>query len=225
MLNFYSSINLFTDASVVRLRDYNEVASAGYAITMGEQLLESGYRIIDNASNNYGELYAIYLGINNLQKYIPYKLPMNLYSDSLASIKGLKEFVFRWIQDGNYNLINSSGCEVVDQELYINIINQIVKSNLKLQMYHVLGHMDPSYDDQLNRAWKHFEEENGIVLTEDMMRNLCYYNSYVDNMSREKLKSSLQDPSFLRTRFKKKIVSALEVLDTDILNQYAGLIN
>lgn len=225
MLNFYNSINCFTDASMVRMRDYTEVASAGYAITMGDQLLESGYRIIDNASNNYGELYGIYLGVINLQKYLPYGMPMNLFSDSLASIKGLKEFVFRWIHDGNYNLINSSGTEVVDQELYIHIINQVVNSHLRLQMYHVLGHMDPAYNDQLNRAWKHFEEENNCVLTEDMIRQLCYYNSYVDNMSRDKLKAAINDKDFMRTKFMKKIVSALDVLDTDVLRQYVDLIN
>lgn len=190
MIAFCDAVNVYTDASINKFNN-TLTTCAGYIITYQDHILDSGYKIIYNATNNYGEIYAIYMGLQAvLSKYAYMDKFINLFSDSRISIDGLKYWVKKWVrtQDQNGQFINTSAKLVANQEIFKNIITLINHYGVHLQMFHHLGHLNPSKIEDMNKFRKAFFEENRTILTDDAIREICYYNYLVDKNSRKILK-------------------------------------
>lgn len=189
MIAFYDAINCYTDASITKFND-TLTACAGYCLVYRNHIIEQNYQVLYNSTNNFGEIYAVYMGVQALIRYgcVNDKF-LNLFSDSRISIDGLTKWIKKWIKlSDNGTFIGSSGKPVINQEVFKSIIHLVSTYKMHMQMFHILGHINPSKISDMRDFIKAFKDENNVVLSEDAVREMCYYNYVVDNTSRNTLK-------------------------------------
>lgn len=192
------TINIFTDAS---LKDHGVTVEsvAGSLIVFPEINGRStgylaNYTRLLGSTNNEGEIYAIYLGLKTLVDDVLdptlMSYDVNLFSDSQISIFGLREWYKNWIDNAKkYNsgvLVSSSGKPVANQDIFIKIIDLIIRNNLKVKFYHVRGHMNPNVEQEYQMFLKDFMASNSIRQEpdRDLIFALAEFNDYVDYNSR-----------------------------------------
>ena len=184
------TLNIFTDASVKQKNNKEYVSCAGCVCVITKEdgnteIIEQQYSVIDNATNNKGELCAVYMGVMLAIKYRYQFNRINIISDSQFSIYGLTKWIYNWRNNiKNNNYMSSSG-EVANQDLFKLIINNIILYKLRVNLYHQKGHANTS--DKLSKAKQVFYKSNGILLDDFELRTICYYNDIVDKYSRYKL--------------------------------------
>ena len=147
-----------------------------------------------DCTNNQAELAAIYLGckmirdyrdvydINNLNEYY-------LYSDSQFSIKGLTEWLPKWIASADNNGVyyGSNNKPVKNQNLFNMIVVFVVSNKLNIKFRHQAGHVRYKSYKMLQMANKKFYNSNGYFLSPDSIYRICYFNDLVDKNTRKKL--------------------------------------
>lgn len=178
------TLNIFTDASVKQKRDKGYISCYGAICVVtrenGEtEIIEQSYEIIDNATNNKGELCGIYLSVLLAIKYRNNFNKINIISDSQFSVFSLTKWIYKWvnnIQDNRY--ISSSNADVANQDMIKLIINTILLNNLHVNIYHQKGHANTN--KMFNRARTVFQNSNGILLDDFETRAICHYNDLVD---------------------------------------------
>lgn len=225
MISFFNAVNTYTDASIVKDEFNNFITCAGYITVFHNEILSYGTRVVYSATNNYGEILAIYMGIQNLLSYKEHDTFLNLFSDSMISVNGLKTWVYNWLRSMDPTtkmLINSNGNTVANQEIYCNIINYIVQNNTHINLYHQRGHLNPSNVKHMELIKQTFVETNNTDITDDIIREICYYNDMVDNMTRDILTKEVNGP-FNPLLYKKPVIVS-RVLNWDVLKKYRSLI-
>ena len=185
------TLNIFTDASVKQNKNGTFVASSA-AIAVDTSCAQSSQNlyIIDsdylvfNATNNLGELYAVYLGVLLALKYRNRYDVINIISDSQFSIFSLSRWIWNWRNNINNGIYyNSSGSPVANQDIIIKIVNLIISSNLNVNLYHQKGHAL----NKVKKSKETFFRSNGIMLDDFEANRISFYNDFVDNFSRDKL--------------------------------------
>lgn len=226
MIAFFNAINTYTDASLYK--DENGITStcAGYVTVYHGKIIDEGVRVLYNTTNNYGEVYAIYMGVQSLLKYAHMDTFLNLFSDSKISVDGLTSWISGWIknQDKNGVMYSSAGTKVANQEIFSSIINMIVYSGVHMQLHHILGHINPNNAQMLEKAKITFKRENGVLLSEDIMREICSYNNYIDNRTRDMLMSSVNNKMSL-ANYAPPEIAANRILNKDIVDSYLNLLD
>lgn len=227
MINYYNAVNVYTDSSITQDIDGTFISCSGFVTVIDNEIVDKGYKILYNSTNNHGELYAVYLGLQNLLKYRCYpNIYLNLFSDSKISIFGLTHWIYNWVQNMNSDLLlSSSGTPVKNQDLYANIIYYIVQNNTHLSMFHQLGHMNCKKIKDINLTIDKFRLYNNENISEDIAREICYYNNYVDNTSREILLNTVKNESFNKNNYTEPTCIAQHILNNNIINTYNELIN
>lgn len=226
MIAFFNAVNTYTDASITKDDMGNFISCAGYVTTFHGDIIDSGTKIVYNTTNNYGEILAIYMGIQSLLSFKDYDAFLNLFSDSRISVVGLKEWIYGWLKNMNPKtlmLINSSGLNVANQEIFCNIVNYIVQNNTHLSIYHQRGHQNPANVKDMEVVRKSFIETNNTEITDDIIREICYYNDMVDRITKEKL-AEVYGPTFSPTKYRKLEPIASRVLNWEKMGQYKKLI-
>ena len=182
------TLNIFTDASIKQNKNGTFVASSA-AIAVDSNCIQNNY-IIDsdylvfNATNNLGELYAVYLGVLLALKYRNRYDVVNIISDSQFSIFSLSRWIWNWRNNINNGIYyNSSGSPVANQDIIIKIVNLIISSNLNVNLYHQKGHAL----NKVKKSKETFFRSNGIMLDDFEANRISFYNDFVDNFSRDKL--------------------------------------
>lgn len=177
-------MNIFTDASITKTI-YGETIGCAGAICK-EDININKFEIHRDSTNNISEISAIRLAIeiaiNNNWKDV------NIWSDSQWSIYGLTKWNRKWLSSiDNYVLKNSSGERVKNQEIFLTIMKLIIKHNLRVNFYHIKGHVDPNNIKSINHAISVFNTSNGINISRENMYNAVIMNNMVDNGTRRKL--------------------------------------
>lgn len=164
-----------------------------------------------NGTNNSGEAAAVALGLKsaldlyNYSKSIGYIAHYNVFSDSLITIRGVREWLPKWVksQDPNGNLLNSSRDIVANQDFFKYIFNTIISNpGMYIKFYHQDGHVT----DNFNRMRKNFKKFNGIS-PEDIGLNpttLCLCNDFVDVETRRLINQYLNSTEEDRPWYWKK---------------------
>ena len=193
--NDASTINIFTDASTTTYNGETYV-SAGAVAIIGENynnIIDQQVNVMKN-TNNYGELYAIYLAIMmalRLRCSFP-GATINILSDSKISVYGLREWSFSWLKNqvkfNTYNFINSSGNNVANQELFKHIILTICSNNLCVRFFHVKGHINFNNFKDLAYAQNKFKTMNNINIPPSTVVTFSIMNDYIDNFTRNQFK-------------------------------------
>lgn len=201
MTFFYkNAINVFTDASVLNLKDNNQnvqVTCSGFITVKDGFVEQNGLKITHNATNSYGEIYAIKMGVENLLSHSDSDRFLNIFSDSKVSILGLRLWMESWHQNSkNKILFNSSNSPVFNQEIFLEIVRLIVQYNVHISFYHIPGHMRPNNINDMKNFkeifLKNFQSnsyfENQLAnVPDDILVELCNFNNVIDNMTRDYL--------------------------------------
>lgn len=186
-----NTLNIFTDASVKSKDDGDFISCAGAVcvITKNDgntEVIEQQYMVLDNATNNRGEVYAVYMGVLLALKYRYQFQKINIISDSQFAIYGLTKWIYNWKANAKNDILkNASGKEVANQDLFKMIINTIICNQLYVNFFHQKGHAnEPS---KMEKARSTFYVSNGIILNDFELQSICYYNDMVDIFTRYKL--------------------------------------
>lgn len=212
------TINVFTDASVKNHGQVTEsIAGAVIHLNKGANInvpLLRYTRLIPS-TNNEGEIYAIYMGILaclDIKNIFPDRaFTFNLFSDSRICILGLREWYDSWvnntIQMQTDHLVNSSGQEVKNQQIFLRCFNTIINNNLKINMYHIRGHINLNSKESRKTFAKDFRESNHLreLPSQDLIAELVRINDIVDTSSRALLLpagKNIQIPTIMGTHKK-----------------------
>lgn len=181
-------INIFTDASITK-SIYGETIGCSGAICM-EDNNTCKFEISRDSTNNISEIMAIKLAvelaIENKEKFDI----VNIWSDSQLSIYGLTKWIRSWIDNmENYRLMNSSKEYVKNQHIFLSIIKMIVDNNLRVNFYHIKGHVAEKDFKSINHAVSVFVKSNNTTISRDKIYRAVIMNNMVDNQTRQMLQN------------------------------------
>lgn len=181
------SINIFTDASITKTI-YNEAIGCSGAICSEDNSLSKFY-ISRDSTNNISEITAIKLGVLLALENRNLFDVVNIWSDSQWSVFGLTKWIKSWMNNSvNYILKNSSGEDVKNQQLFLSIVKLIVDNNLRVNFYHIKGHVDTRSIKSVNHAISVFNTSNNTTISRSNMYAASNMNNLVDNTTRNMLK-------------------------------------
>lgn len=186
-----STLNIFTDASVkVKNKNIFDVCYGAVAVCR-DTIIDEIYRINSNSTVNEGEANGILAGILFALKYRDKFKVVNLFSDSLISVNNLNIGVYKWYTiDGK--LCRTNGDPIVkNSSTYLQILNIISRNNLRVNIYHMKGHINPNKTKELYKGITTFIKSNNFIDRDwelDFIKYLSIWNDYVDNRTRITLK-------------------------------------
>lgn len=181
-------LNIFTDASVRSKGDGTFISCPGAiaVVTNSDDqyngVIDCSYEVLDNATNNRGEMYGLYLGVLLAIKYKNSYSKINILSDSQISIYGISKWIFDW-KDMNNSYINKSGVEVANQDIIKKIIHNILMYDLNVSFYHQKGHCLGN----TSKSKSTFKRSNNIDLNDREAEVISYYNDMIDVFTGTKL--------------------------------------
>lgn len=181
-------LNIFTDASITKTI-HNETIGCPGAICFENKNLAK-FDISRDSTNNISEITAVKLGIElALENRDKFDI-VNIWSDSQWSIFGLTKWIRSWTNNSmNYILYNSSGEEVKNQHIFLSIIKLIVDNNLRVNFYHIKGHVDPNNIKSVNHAVDVFYKSNNMRISREKIHHAIIMNNLIDNETRKILLS------------------------------------
>lgn len=213
-----NTLNIFADASITN-RKKETIGSAGYVAVIGNDIVNQDVRILRQSTNSESELYAIYMAIQYALMNRHRVQTINLFSDSQFAVYGLREWIFKWVNNiRDDKMYNSSGKEVAHQSIFLNIIYTILYYNLEISIYHNRGHFKLS---QLDKFIELFKQHNFLndYIDKQTATTIIYYNDRIDNLTRDTLYKNINNlPDIL------SIPEYLANSDLD-LNRYKKLLN
>lgn len=189
------TVNIFTDSSVKNVACGFDSCSAVCTL-LGDNVISSRAEINRGTTNNFGEMYAIYMGVCEALQYIIHNTPVtciNLYSDSRISVLGLKQWYKNWVLDSEGYLVGSTG-RIANQNLICSIINMIITYKIKISFYHIKGHTNLNKQSEFEDFKIKFRTINGDIgpslIEDEVFEKLIRYNDHVDTYSRNLLSKS-----------------------------------
>lgn len=187
------TINIFTDASILTLDTGEIVGCPGYAVYLGDIMIDQGHTIDRNSTNNYSEFHAIFMGVQQALKYQNFKY-IRLFSDSQTCILALRERIFNWIGKAKGGLLYGKSNQVIkNQNILMEIIYYIIENNIRIEFFHQKGHVNINKSDDLTRALYVFKDSNNInaYLDLEVISLLSQANDYVDRYTKLMLEKNL----------------------------------
>lgn len=227
MLSFFNAVNCYCDASLTKLKDGTVVTASGFILTYEGNVIDQRVKIVADSTNNYGEILAIYMGIDSLIRVAGYDAFLNVFSDSKISVSGLTSWIYSWIRDTDprtRKMYNSSGQLVANQEIFSAIVGLICSARTHLSIFHQRGHMNPDNVRDMRKMMEDFEKDNGSVVGEDIIREITYWNDCIDNLTRDTLLQVTSDPGFDKNQYKKPMIVVSNLLNIGMIQDYRKLI-
>ena len=80
MISFSDAINVYTDASLTKVQGITSTC-AGFCTVYHGKMIDKGHQILYNTTNNFGEVYALYMGVQSLLRHAWMDKLLNLFSD------------------------------------------------------------------------------------------------------------------------------------------------
>lgn len=192
------TLNIFTDASISKMSTPSGdivIGSAGAQFYMGTNLIDSKYQILYDTTNNQSELTAILIGVYNATLLRNKVDHINLFSDSRISVDGLRSWIFRWTRNiYNGEMLSSSGSPVANQQILLKIIDVITANNLRINIYHVRGHLDNNTYKSRYKFENSFLKHNKLQkrdVSGSVIDFLIQGNSSIDNYTRSQFNKDI----------------------------------
>ena len=228
MRHYFNAINCFTDASKTNI-DGVDTICAGYAVVYQNQILDTGLKVVYDATSMYGEELAIYMGMDALLSYAKYDTFLNLFSDSQVGVFSLRNWLFDWVKKEKdsstiKSFVNSTKTPVANQEVLMATIGLVNSTGAHMSLYHIRGHMNPNKVSDMQTFIEAFVRLNNEYMTEDMARELIYYNDVVDKATRNHLFQTISSPEFNPEDYHKPIVVFNNLLNYNTIMNYKELI-
>ena len=172
------SVCIFTDAGY-----HKGDICAGFCTYRNDILIDQDYNILHNETSQRGELFGILMGVMNSFVYGSLGYQVRLFSDSLNSILAIRNRIFKWVQmtnNGQEILLGPDG-SIKNQDFIFNIINEILSNGIKIELYHVKGHVNIYNQESFLHAKQVFKDSNNIDDVEDnLIRQIAISNDQVD---------------------------------------------
>lgn len=184
------AVNIFTDASILKQPD-EFIGCPGYMVVIGNEVVESDKRILLNSTSNNSEINAVKMGVLAALKYKPYRV-IRLFSDSQLCIFGLRDRVYNWVKhQSNGTLMTNDNKPVINQDVYVEILNIIVANQLSINFYHQRGHINIANPKDITKAKNDFIRFNNVQadVDEEFIKRISMYNNTVDCDTRTYLNS------------------------------------
>ncbi len=187
-----NTLNIFSDASITK-NENETIGCYGIVFVAIDAILKhmpatSPYHldIARYSTNNDSELRGILQGVLFASQYKDYFKTINLFSDSMISIMGLKTWIYNWINNIRNGIMYSTSGEVMNQELIKDIVFTILNNSLSINLFHQKGHVNSK---NILDAKRTFIKTN--VLSCDVDMELIYTISKLNNLIDEKTREYL----------------------------------
>lgn len=191
------SLNFFTDASIQKELDGSITSCSGCIGYYGTDTnpIYKNTEVLFNSTNNQAEIFAIYMAITGII-HLLYERKINvshinIFSDSLISVNGLRNWITGWIKNSKNNeLYSSSGQLVANQSIFLECIYMILRYDLKINIYHVHGHKSQNNTEEVQLFKHDFEKLNnlgGNSISITLAKRLIKENDIIDNLTRSTL--------------------------------------
>ena len=176
-------LNIFTDASITTTI-YEETIGCAGAICMENNNL-CKFQVLRDSTNNISEITAVKLAIElALENRDKFDI-VNIWADSQWSIFGLTKWIKSWMNNSRDGIMyNSSGDRVKNQQIFLSIIKLISENNLRVNFYHIKGHVIANNISSINHAISVFNKANGCSISREKMFMAVNMNNMVDNQTR-----------------------------------------
>lgn len=200
-------LNIFTDASIITTI-YGETIGCAGAICMENNNI-CKFEILRDSTNNISEITAVKLAVELALEHRDKFDIVNIWADSQWSIFGLTKWIRSWMKN-SYNgiMYNSSGEAVKNQQIFLSIMKLIIQNNLKVNFYHIKGHVDTHNIKSINNAVSVFNRSNGTTISRDKIYASVNMNNLVDNQTRKFLDTFRTEPRvYLHRGFINPIIS------------------
>ena len=212
-----NSLNIFTDASIKKLYSGETIGCAGCLLVFGElkyNKMIDEYQVIRNTTNNNSEIKAVRLGIQQAIKYnnIYHFDKIRLFSDSQISIFGIRDRIFNWRYiNGLYN--GTDNKPIKNQDIFLEIIYDILYNNIHIEFYHQKGHVSCSNNNSILEAMHVFNVSNNIRDNVDIgfIKQISRFNDIVDTYSRNYMKKI----KFLQDQYREPIYFKSNLFDKE----------
>lgn len=178
-----NTLNIFTDASIGK----NNTGCYGAIAVVGDDIVDREYKMVSNTTNNNSEIKGIRAGLCLAMKYRFQFANINIFSDSLISINGLRTYIYTWKEKDGL-LYSKIGKPISNQSIFIEchgILKVLDEAPCMISLYHQSAHINNNYNE-LIKASNSFKKNNTIRGKIDLnfIRYICTWNNYVDNTSR-----------------------------------------
>ena len=185
------TLNIFSDASTLQVNNIM-YGCFGAICVVEDEIIDYMYMVKEYTTVNECEISGILLGLRFAYKYMGNFKSINLFSDSLISVKGLTEYIYGW-KYNNYCLYNSNHEVVANQALFIeayDLFQRILLSNPNVRIFWQAAHMKTENANDLCMAADKFKKNNRYYgsIELNFIRYISQYNNFVDNATRQYLK-------------------------------------
>ena len=196
--DFQEGLNIFTDAS---MNNDSTIGCPGYVCVSHGTIIEQDMTVLYNTSVNNAELYGILMGVYAAQKHRDRYNTIRIFSDSQLSIFALRDRIFKWVRNpetGESKLVGANNQVIKNQNMIMEIIYTILYFDIKIELYHQKGHVNPVNKKEMQKASSTYCASNGTNYVDpDLITTISFYNSYVDNITRQFLKINVGEDLLL----------------------------
>lgn len=180
-------LEIFCDASI---KTYPNGRMFGCAGAIAPQFNMKKFEVLPDVTNNRSEIEAIYLAVQMAKEIITYNKidSITIYSDSKLSIYGLREWMGSWMRLMVKGVIyTNTGTRVKNQEVFLRVLDFLVKNNMKVNLRHQKGHVKILNQKSFSNAREVFYNSNGYYLQDEVLSRICIFNNKIDSETRELL--------------------------------------
>ena len=198
------TLNIFSDASTIQVNGVM-YGCFGSICVVEDEIIDYQYMVRAYTTVNECEISGILLSLNFALKYKDKFRFINIFSDSLLSVKGLTEYIYGW-KYRNYCLYNSNNEMVANQYMFVeafDLYQKLLLSNPNCKIYWQAAHMKIENANELCSAEDKFRRYNSFYGKIDLnfVRYISQFNNFVDNATRQYLKR-YEQPVFVTNPIK-----------------------
>ena len=192
------TLNIFSDASMIK--DYG---CYSVIAVCKDSIIDSYCHPVSNTTVNNSEIKGIRAALTLALRWQNAFDFINIFSDSLISVMGLKEYIYRWRYNPNDQLLYTAmnrpaSNQFIFIECYQMLMDLYRNQNCMIRIFHQNGHVNNGYNELL-KAMNTFIKTNSIHGKVDLnlIRYISTYNNYVDNYSRSTLRKTDRTKSYV----------------------------
>ena len=192
------TLNIFSDASMIK--DYG---CYSVIAVCKDSIIDSYCHPVSNTTVNNSEIKGIRAALTLALRWQNAFDFINIFSDSLISVMGLREYIYGWRYNPDDQLLYTSvNRPASNQFIFVECHQMLMElnknSNCIIRIFHQNGHVNNIYKD-LTRAANSFIKTNSICGKVDLnlIRYISTYNNYVDNCSRNTLRRTDRTKSYI----------------------------
>ena len=249
MTNFYNALNAYSDAT----QNSNGDICCGYIITLNREIIMEEYNVFVDQTSGFGEIFGLYMAIRRVLD-ICYYYPscfLNVFSDSLSSVKAVTEYSQKWYgrelhkelnnikknpnvsseekEEKNIDLIvttlkKTNGKKVKDDDILYNIISLITFYKENIHIFHVPSHHNPNNEIDISNFIQSFITHNHMYIDDITAREMIYFNSIIDSRVKQHLQSTVTNPDFNPDKHRRPIPIFRKIISNDLLCELGKLV-